>query len=326
MQEDEFKNYLEEKEIENSLISEFLNHLRSYEKFLLKDNQTLETSLSEKIIEYSDELVLRDKGSVLNFLRAIIHYANFSRRYEMITKVIDISESYNAMDNLYSRVAEYYGEHLRDEIFKDLTIPPLGVHPEKKPEFTKAILKRLEENLGREKIVELISPCLHGRPPDDIEGDKKLLEELGLDGFLQKKHQDLVKRLEKHRNDGTLEFAQKIDDEIVQYVRENQVIAEGIREGDIIYVSKLPYQMREFLNAKNDNLKRYFICYCPWVRGAIKNGTEKDITEDFCNCSAGWYKLYWDQLFEQPVRIEPVKTALKGDFECKFVIHIPDNA
>ena len=54
--------------------------------------------------------------------------------------------------------------------------------------------------------------------------------------------------------------------------------------------------------------------------------SQKDITEDFCNCSAGWYKLYWDQLFEKPVRIEPVKTALKGDFECKFVIHIPDNA
>jgi hypothetical protein len=229
------------------------------------------------------------------------------------------------MDNLYSRVAEYHGEPIRDEIFKDLTIPPLGIHPEKKPQFTKVILKRLEEKLGKEKIIELLSPCLHGRPPDDIERDRKLLKELGIDGFLEKKHRELVSRLEKHKDNGTLEFAQRIDDEIIQYVKDNQMIAQGIREGSIIYVSKLPYQMREFLDAKDDRMKRFFLCYCPWVRGALKNGTEKEITEDFCHCSAGWYKLYWDQLFQQTVKVEPVRSALNGALECKFAIRIPES-
>ncbi len=101
------------------------------------------------------------------------------------------------------------------------------------------------------------------------------------------------------------------------------MIAEGIRDGSIIYVSKLPYQMRKFLDAKDDKMKKFFICYCPWIRGAIKNGTEKEITEDFCHCSAGWYKLYWDQLFEQSIKVDPVLTALNGALECKFAIHIP---
>jgi hypothetical protein len=270
-------------------------------------------------------LLYKDKGSVLNFLRAILHYASYSKKYEYITKVIDISESYNAMDNLHARVAEIYGKSMRDEIFNDLVIPPLGTHPEKKPVFTKAILSRLEEKIGKNKTIDLLAPCLHGRPPDDIEGDKQLLNELGIDGFLQKKHLELVAKLEKHRDDGTLEFAQKVDDEIVNYVRENPIIAHGIREKNMIYVSKLPYQMRELLDAKSNRMKRFFLCYCPWVRGAIKNGTNNEISEYFCNCSAGWYKLYWDQIFDQPVTVKPVATGLNGALECKFAIKIPDN-
>ncbi len=215
MNEAEFKNHLEELNVESQTITEFIKHIRDYGKFLAKENLTLEISLPEKIIEYSEYLVSLNGDSVLDFLRAIMHYANFSKRYEFITKVIDISESYNAMDNLYLRVAEFYGEPSRDKIFEDLVIPTLGIHPEKKPEFTKSILKRLQKRIGKEKIVDLLSPCLHGRPPDDIEGDKKLLKEKGIDGFLEKKHQDLIARLEKHRDEGTLEFAQKIDDEIV---------------------------------------------------------------------------------------------------------------
>jgi len=161
--EAEFKKYLEEKKVESQLITEFTEQIMNYENYLSKENLTLETSLPKKIMDYSEYLVSQDEESVLGFLRAILNYANYSKRYDFITKVIDISESYNAMDNLYSRVAEIHGESLRNEIFKDLIIPPLGIHPEKKPEFTKAILKRLEEKIGKENTIDLLSPCLHGR-------------------------------------------------------------------------------------------------------------------------------------------------------------------
>jgi len=325
MDEKQFKKYLKKEKVKSNRIKEFIKSIRNYEQFLSKKGLTLEKSQPDAIYDYSEYLLSLEGDSVLNFLRAIIHYGNFSNRYEFITKVIDISESYNAMDNLYLRVADFHGEALRNEIYDGLTIPPLGTHPEKKPKFTKEILKRLEEKLDDEKIIDLLSPCLHGRPPDDIEGDRRLLKDLGIDGFLEHKHKILIERLEKHRDDGTLEFAQKIDDEIIEIVKNNQMIAEGVREGNIIYVTKLPYQMREFLNTKDERIKKFFLCYCPWIRGALKDGTESEITEDFCHCSAGWYKLYWDQILEQPIRVEPVKTALGGALECKFAIHLSDN-
>jgi hypothetical protein len=319
-----FRIFLEENELDTNTIKSFLSKLREYENYLKKKDLNLDSVNPNKLVEYTEYLVSTDKDSVLDFLRAILSYANYSKKYDFITETIDIVESYNAMDTLFSRIAEIHGEQMRNEIFRDLVIPPLGVHPEKKPNFTKNIMKRLEDNLGNENTIALLSPCLHGRPPDDIKGDKKNLAELGIDGFLQKKHQDLIKRLEKHRNEGTLEFAQLVDDEVIEFVRNNQMLV-GVRKENIIYVSKIPYQTKKFLTEKDEKMKKFYLCYCPWIRGALKEGTENDILKNFCHCSAGWYKLYWDQIFEQSVSVEPIKTGLYGDLECTFAIQLPTN-
>ncbi|NVM45398.1 MAG: hypothetical protein HWN79_10815 [Candidatus Lokiarchaeota archaeon] len=320
-----FQIFLEENKIDPIQIRNFLSKLDDYENYLAKDNLNLDSVNPNKLAEYTEHLVSIDKDSVLDFLRAILSYADYSKRYEFITETIDIVESYNAMDTMFSRIAEFHGEQTRDEIFKDLIIPPVGVHPEKKPKFTKKVMKRMEDNLGKESTIALLSPCLHGRPPDDIEGDKTILSELGIDGFLEKKHQDLIKRLKSHRDDGTLEFAQSIDDEVIDFVRNNQEFGAGVRKGNFIYISKIPYQTKKYLTIEDNNMKKYYLCYCPWVRGALKEGTDDELSNSFCYCSAGWYKLYWDQIFEQPVKVKPVKSALNNDMECTFTVHIPDN-
>lgn len=323
MNERNFQLFLEDEEIEKDTIKNFLSKLRDYEIYLKKENQNLESVNPKKLVDYTEYLVSTNKDSVLDFLRAILSYANFSKNYDFITETIDLVESYNAMDNLFTRIAEIHGEQIRDEIFRDIIIPPLGIHPEKKPNFTKIIMKRLEDKLGKETTIDLLSPCLHGRPPDDIKGDKKLLADLGIDGFLLKKHQDLIKRFEKHRDEGTLEFAQIVDDEVIEFVRNNQMLV-GIRKGNIIYTTKVPYQTKNFLIAEDEKIKRFYRCYCPWIRGALKEGTNNETLKNFCHCSAGWYKLYWDQVFEQSITVEPLKTGLCGDLECTFAIHIPE--
>jgi len=323
MNETDYQEFLVKKKVDKDIIQNYLSSIRDYERYLNKLSLKLEKAEPNKIVEYTEYLISLDKDSVINFLSAIMNYANFTKNYDYIMEVIDIVESYNAMDTLYSRVAEYHGEQIRDEIFKDLEIPPLGIHPEKKPDFTKKILKRIEEKLGEKNLIKLLSPCLHGRPPDDIDGDRKALKELGMDGFLLKKHKDLIQRLERHRDEGTLEFAQYIDDKVIEFVRSNQKFAGGIREGNYIYVSKVPYQASKYLNTNDERMKKFYLCYCPWIRGALKNGTEHEISKHFCHCSAGWYKLYWDQIFEQPIKVEPVKTALNGALECTFSIEIP---
>ena len=324
MEEKDFRKYLIEKNLDQNLVKKYLNRIRDYNNYLGNESKTLEHFNPDELIKYTEYLVSIDKELVLDFLRAIINYANYIKNYDLITSVIDISESYNAMDTLYSRIAEIHGEDIRDEIFKEMPVPPLGIDPEKKPEYTKAILRRVEENLGESNLIDLLSPCLHGRPPDDIPGDKKKLDELGIDIFLEKKHEEMVTRLQRHKKQGTLEFAQYIDDEIIDIIRKDQMYGFGIREGNTIHVKKIPYQFRKSLDAQEENLKRFYICYCPWVRGAMKENTVDESLRNFCYCSAGWYKLYWDQIFDHQVNAEPVNTALDGALECKIAIHVPE--
>ena len=237
MNEQAFREFLIENKIENKQIETYVSLLNNYQKFLKNENLTIETVNPEKLVEYTEHLVIEQKEVVLNFLRAIMFFANFSERRDFITSAIDIFEAFNAMDTLYSRIAEIHGEEIKDEIFKDLTIPALGVHPEKKPEFTKVILKRIEEKLGEEKTIQLLEPCLHGRPPDNMEEDRKNYRQLGIDGFLIRKHNTLIKNFEEHKKKGTYSFAQPIDDEVIEYIRNTPTVSAGRREGKIIYVT-----------------------------------------------------------------------------------------
>ncbi|MFX0073409.1 MAG: hypothetical protein ACFFAO_20210, partial [Candidatus Hermodarchaeota archaeon] len=219
MIEKNFLKFLFEKKIEEDQVTVFISRLNEFDKHLKKDKYSIDSIPSGEIVKYSSYLVEKNPDHVLDFLRALINYANFLKKYDYIIEIIDISESYNAMDNLYERIAEKHGKNLRDEIFEGIEIPLLGVDPEKKPKFTKVILKRLEEKIGEEKTIELLKPCLHGRP-GSLEKDREdFLRLNNIDEFLKLKKLELIERLQKHQKEGTLEFAQYIDDEVIDFLK-----------------------------------------------------------------------------------------------------------
>ncbi|MDQ1278798.1 MAG: hypothetical protein QG670_58 [Thermoproteota archaeon] len=122
--------------------------------------------------------------------------------------------------------------------------------------------------------------------------------------------------------DGTLYFTKEIDEEVLGYVKKTPTCQNGVREGDIIYVTKIPYMMKQYLKEKDEKLKRYFYCHCPRVREAIKSGI--NISSNFCYCSVAFEKRPWDVIFNQSVKADVIETVLKGDLICKFAIHIPE--
>jgi len=324
LEEKAFLGYLTENNVSQEHADNFVSRLNEFNKYLKKEKNDVDAIPAGGILNYTEYLVENERGYVLEFLRALLNYANFTKKNDYIVEIIDIVESFNAMDNLYLRIAEQFNEKVRDEIFENVNIPPLGVNPDKKPKITKVVMKRLEEKLGEEKTIELLAPCLHGRPLEPIKKDREdFLRINDIDKFLKVKKQESVETAQKHQKEGTLLYAQYVDDEVVEYIKNNPTITPGIREGDKIIATKTPYQIKKFLNAEDERMKRYYSCYCAWVRGAIKNGTEKEISPNFCYCSTGFTKKYWDIIFDQPIKIELIESPLSGALECKFAIHIP---
>ena len=320
-----FERHLRENNIEANQINLFIKLIERFQVALEKENLLLNAIPKGKILDYTESLVENDQDVVLDFIRAMFNYSNFIKKYDYIIELIDIVEGYNAMDNLYLRIAEKHGEEIRDKIFKEIKLPPLGVNPDKKPDTTQIVMERLEEILGEEKTIDLLAPCLHGRPIEPIKKDREDFLKIGdIDEFLKIKKQEFVERLEKHAKEGTLEYAQYITEEAVEYVKDSKTITPGIREGNKIIVTKIPYQIDSFLSNNDEKMKRYYACYCAWVRGALKEGKEKDISPNFCYCSAGFFKQYWDIIFNQSVKVEPIETPLNGALECKFAVYIPE--
>ena len=315
-----FRTYLLEQKVERDQSSQFVRCLQALRTFLKK--QSIDHLPKGTILQYTEHLVQNDADLVLDTLRAFLHYGNFIENYDYVAEVLDIAEAYNAMDTLYERVAEVCGKSVRDAVFTDIEIPPLGLDPEKKSAFTKIVMKRLEAQVSEAKIIELLAPCLHGRP-DEPKAREDFIRLNDIDAFLALKHQEVVDRFHQHKKQGTLEWAQYVDDAVVAYVENTPTISPGIREGDKIIQTKVPFQIKAMLEAKDLRTKRYNVCYCPWVRGAIKDGTEDEISANFCHCSAGFTKKYWDFVFGQPVTVQPIETALTGASHCKFAVQIP---
>ncbi len=320
LNETTFRKYLSEQKVDPEQAKTFLNCLEELQKFQRTDN--IDALPKGTILRYTEHLVKVNPDAVLDTLRALYNYGNFIKNHDYVAEVLDIHEGYNAMDNLFDRVAEQFGETVRDEIFTDIQLPPLGVDPETKCEVTKIVMKRLEETIGEDKTIELLAPCLHGRS-DEPNAREDFLKLKDIDAFLEFRHQAVVDRFRQHMKNGTLEYAQHVDEDVVAYVENTPTISPGIRQGDKIISTKIPYHIKAMLDTKDPHMKRYYVCYCPWVRGAIKNGTEDEISPNFCHCSAGFTKKYWDVVFDQPVKVQPIETALTGALHCKFAIEIP---
>ena len=153
---------------------------------------------------------------------------------------------------------------------------------------------------------------------------KKYIKAGDIDKYLVKKHKSFVRWLKKCQQKGELFYTQEITDEVVKYVQERPEIESGVREGNILYTSKIPYNTKQFLIETDLTMKRYYACHCPWARESIKAGNIQ-LNPIFCNCSGGYHKKPWEVIFGQTLRVDVLESVLKGDLRCRFAIHLPEN-
>lgn len=60
-------------------------------------------------------------------------------------------------------------------------------------------------------------------------------------------------------------------------------------------------------------------CDCGWVRA-----TKTPISSTFCHCGKGCIAKYFEAVFQKPVKVELVQSAVCDDEVCKFAVHLDD--
>ncbi|UCE08943.1 MAG: hypothetical protein JSW61_08075 [Candidatus Thorarchaeota archaeon] len=293
-----------------------------FDEYLSKSGKKLENASYEDLYCFSDILIKNGTNTVDRYV-ALFRLGNFLKNNELIIASLEVIDGSEMIENFYNRLGVEFGQHVRDEVFDGIGIPPLGIRPEAKPEFTKKLVERFLAKFDNDTCKAFFEAGLRDKYTASYVGPKQMYEELDdIDKFLISKHQKLVSTLKKHSQEKTLFFTQEVDDDVVSYVGDRVTIEGGIREGNRVTITKIPYMTRQFLDANNEKKKRHFFCHNPWIRYALRE-EDQPVDPVFCGCSAGYFKNFWEAIFEQPVRVEVIKSVIKGDEICEFVLHLP---
>jgi len=317
-----FQVFLSNRNLAEAAILAHINIAREFEKYLKEKTPTNEI---DKAKPRDFDLFIRnlnEENMTFDNLLSIARYSLFSKNKKLTVHVLELIDGAEVMKNLTKNLKQKTSENNWREVFDNLKLPDLITTSKEKAAFTQKVMERLEAKLNKTKIREVLASNLHFVPDEEFLSSKKEFHKSkNIETFLANRHNEYVKELEEHAKNKTLYYTQEIDSEVVEYVRRNPTCQVGVREGNIIYVTKIPYQAKKYLHEKNQKMKRYYACHCPWVRETIKS--DKQISPEFCYCSAGFEKRLWDVIFSQPVKAEVLQTVLKGDLYCKFAIHIP---
>ncbi|NHJ01775.1 MAG: hypothetical protein EAX86_06500 [Candidatus Heimdallarchaeota archaeon] len=324
MDVDGFTDFLMERKIDLEKITDTVDTINDFNQFLSEKDKSIIYATYEDVYNYSTHLIEKNKNSFDNYL-ALVRFGHYIKNHQLLIASIEIIDGKEVLVNFSERLTKEFGDEIRNIIFKDIAFPPLGTNPQKKPEITKKLIERFLAQVDRKKCVEFLADGLRDKYREAYKKPREeFLKSKDIDEFLRLKHQNYVKTLEKHHEEGTLFYTQEVDQQVIDFVKNDQSIETGIREGNQVLIKKTPYMIKQYLNEPNEQKKRYYYCHCPWIREAFLM-EDQQIPPIFCNCSAGYFKNYWEAVLDQPVKVQLLSSVLNGDENCKFAFYLPQS-
>lgn len=276
--------------------------------------------LAETFPSFSARMIAEGLNTFDNYY-AIALYGRFSKDNALLLAALELIDGGEALDNLYKKTGDVLGEARRDELFTGLELIPLGTPNTEKPAAMQAMVERLER-AEPEACKQVLASGLRDLLDEYYLATKKKFDSCAsIDEYLLLKKQDLIAELEAIQREGRLYFNQEITDEVIEFVRREPEIGQGVRVGNVIYETKIPHQAKEYLAETDDDKKRYYYCHCPWAKESLKPG-KSNISPTFCNCSAAFHKKPWEVIYGRPIRAEVLESVLQGDLRCRFAIHL----
>ena len=292
-----------------------------FERTMQKQDLSFETVTVDFIRSYIKNLI--DKGeNDLGTLIALARYFFIIGQNENYVYFTSLVGGRGVIENITERVAKFEGAEVAATLKGKTGKLPLGTDPEDQPEFTAHFMEELKKLVPTERIGCIMAGNNHGIPREAFQKDKERYEQMGsLDEFLADFHKRKVSELQEHCDNGTVWYEQTITQEVVDFVAGNQEILSAVREGDTLYITKIPYDPATYLQLTDPKMIRYYACHCPFVREAILKG-EPQIPGEWCNCSAGFEKFPFDVILDKEHKAKVLASALKGDFLCRFAIQL----
>ncbi len=325
MDKEGYRRYLIDREqpIPEDEIIETTKMVEKFEDYLRQSGKNLETASAKEVNKFSKLLIDEELNTYTSYV-AMSRYGHFIKNMDLFLAVVELLDGAEVMNVLNERLGEHVGEAKRDKILPKAELPPLGLPSMEKIGITHRVLRKMDRVLTPDECKKVLTDVAHGLPRDFRKGEQeKFLKAGGIDEYLREERENGIAELQRHRDNGTLFFNQYITDDVIGFVRSRPDVLVGERRGNTIYHTKIPYMAKEYLEATDERMKRYYACHCAWARESILKGGE--VSAEFCHCSGGFTKQSWEAALDRPLEVDMVKSVLQGDNECSFIIHLPDD-
>jgi hypothetical protein len=323
---DEYRKHLREQGISDDSIMRQIPIIEDFIGFLEEPGSTKHPADAGKgeVERYARKLIAEGRNT-LEHLSALCDYCDWLGQRKLYVALVELMDCHNALDVLAAEIEKRHGREVREQVFSD-PIPPLGADEKERGAYTRKILERMSQQLTPEQAGEAWFQVQHGIPAGywsrHDQAEKEKYQKYGsIDEFLNAKRQERDAMLAKLRDNNELWYTVEISDEVLEFVRSDPEMEGGRRDGDRIYITKIPYNATRYLQETDPKLKRYFACHCPLLREAILD--DRPISQVTCNCSLGHASHYLAGLGME-LKGEVLESVIKGDTRCRFVFYLPE--
>jgi hypothetical protein len=320
----EYRKHLLEKGTPGWIAAAVLGVLEDFSAFLEDAGKTESDAGMPEAEQFAKRLIAERRNTPENFA-TLRDYADFSGNRRLHVAWIELMDCRNALEVLAGEIESRHGRKTREAVFADPP-PPLGADEHERSAYTLQLTERMAASLDLAQRKEVWFPVQHGIPAEhwkagDAADREKFLRCGDIDSFLDLKRRERDELLTGLRDRNELWYTVEITDEVLEFVRSDPEMEGGRREGDKIFITKIPYNAVRYLRETDPVKKRYWACHCPMVRQAILDGRE--ISAEVCHCSLGHASHYLTGLGCE-LRGEVLESVLAGDPRCRFVFHLPD--
>lgn len=320
--ENGFRKYLKGRGLNPKDINTSIEAVKEFKDHLKKKKSSFENASLGLLKNYISLLIEEGRNSEERLI-SLARYSYYAKKNDFYVHFASIAGAVNVLPDIGERLAIIGGEETRRKVYGGIEFPPLGAPQDDYPRLTKAVLDGMESGLTPRKCREVMTWNYHKIPATAFREAKERFEKsTSIDEYLRGEHQRLVEELEGCMRTDRLWYEQEITPEVLEFVKSNQEVNTGLRKDNRIFKVKIPYAPKLYLKEKDSTMKKYYACHCQLVRTSLRDGSP-EISPTFCYCSAGYEKLHFDVIFDEPVEVELLETLLKGDPRCRFAIKIP---
>lgn len=239
-------------------------------------------------------------------------------------EVINYEELGFGFHTFQKEISVELGQAFWNELVKNMDLPDMDSEHRCQCQNMVLFMNRFEKMTDKETLKKILCRVRHGlHPAQCTEAHERFVETGDLDEYLRICDEEGVKEFARLNREKKDFYGQEITDEVLEFIKQNPNMLTAKRTGNKLYTMAFPNNLKGYISATDEKMKRYHACHCPFAKESILS--ENVVSSALCNCSLGHVMNCYEEFMGRELKGKVIRSVLNGDLTCEYEIEIPDD-